>query len=148
MKRSAPALLFMLSVLTLLIAGCTISTYDKLPDNVPKGYVEFYGEKGETELPDGGTWLLHKYENGKKIDVTGAIWDGNTKRRVAVRPGMHTFIVRLGNAAIKVKIDVIEGMIIPVRVIIDLKGTENRYRTTTHKFNLSLRVKNATPFVK
>ncbi len=137
-------LLYTLPSIFFLIPGCAVSTYDKLPDNVPRGYVEFYGE-GVTEI-DEGTWGVYKYEDGKEIDVTGILWDGNTRRRIAERPGIHTFIVKFGTANQEVTVDVVEGMIVPVNVHIDLESTKYRYKEKIYNFNMTVSVENAIPY--
>lgn len=132
MKRfSSVALLFMMALITSFIAGCAgfqtdVRTFDKLPANTPKGYVEFYNDESQDaiELNNNipGTWTVYQNEDGIATEIEGMVWDWRTRRRIAVRPGRHTFIVKLASAVPKVTVDVIEGMIIPVRVIIDLWG--------------------------
>jgi len=56
MKRfPAVVLLFVMALITSLIAGCAgfqtdVRTFDKLPDNTPKGYVEFYSEESKEAI--------------------------------------------------------------------------------------------------
>lgn len=149
-QKPAVVLLCVMSLITSLIVGCATLTYDKLPDNVPKGYVEFYS-KGVTGL---GTlvWYVCKYENGKEREITGSVWSGEQRRRIAERPGTHTFIVKFGTAANKITVEVIEGMIIPVRVIIKPgtveHGLEHGLQRVTYHFNMDLSVERPAPFVK
>ena len=141
----------MMSLITFSIVGCAVLSYDRLSDNVPKGYVEFYSE-GVTGL-GGRVWTVHKNENGKEEQITGSVAYGGQRRRIAERPGSHTFIVKLGTAAEKVTIKVIEGMIIPVRVIINPISVKDGFPQSGGyyyhaQFNMGLRVENATPFGK
>ena len=154
MKRlQAVALLFMMALITLLITGCAgfqtdVRTFDNLPDNSPKGYVEFYSEESEDaiELHKNitGSWGVYQYEDGIATEIEGMVWSWRTRRRIAVRPGRHTFIVKLASAVPKVTIEVIEGMIIPVKVKIELGDTTYR----AYHFNMELNVEDATPFGK
>lgn len=132
MKRfPAVALLFMMALITLIIAGCVafqkdLSTFNTLPDNAPKGYVEFYSDESEDAIKLfndlAGSYFIYQYEDGVATEIKGLVWDWRTRRRIAVRPGRHTFIVTLKSAEQKVTVDVDEGMLLPVRVIIDLWG--------------------------
>ncbi len=141
------SILFIMFIIILLFTGCAMSVHDKLPSGVSKGYVEFYGE-GVTEIDNYATWYITKYENGRETKYDIVIWDGNTKRRIAERPGMHTFIVRMGSAAHKVSVEILEGMIVPVKVVIKEGKTEYSYKRKTYYFDLSSSVEKAIPFVK
>ena len=135
MKRfPAVALLFMTALITLLITGCAgfqrdLRTFDTLPDNAPKGYVEFYTDESVDAIQlfedgfAGGTYFIYQYKDGVATEIKGAVWDWRTRRRIAVRPGKHTFLLRLGwTVELKVTVDVNEGILIPVKVMIDLWG--------------------------
>lgn len=159
MKRiPAVALLFMMVLITSLIAGCAafqadVRTFDTLPDNIPKGYVEFYSDESEDAIKlnkniGGGTWTVYQYEDGIGKEIEGMVWDWRTKRRIAVRPGRHTFMVKFGSANPKVTVEVNEGMLIPVRVIIDLEGTTYSYKEITYNFDMELSIEDAIPFRK
>ena len=136
--------------LTLTLAGCAALTYDRIPDNAPKGYAEFYSA-GITGLGS-RVWVVCKPENGKLTKITGSVWYGKQRRRIAERPGMHTFVVKFGSATEEVTVKVIEGMITPVRVIIipgtaDTKWVSGKKHTTYH-FSMFLNVETPTRFVK
>jgi len=139
MKRfPAVALLFMMTLITSIIGGCAafqkdLSTFDTLPDNTPKGYVEFYCDDSRDSIQLfndlAGTYFIFQYEDGVATEIKGMVWDWRTRRRIAVRPGKHTFFVKLRSAEPKVTVDVNEGMLLPVRVIIDLwGGTVAKYK--------------------
>ncbi|MDP2647281.1 MAG: hypothetical protein Q8P24_20300 [Desulfobacterales bacterium] len=167
MKRNpVVALLFMMFLITLFFVGCSgIANryiYDQLPDNIPKGYVEFYEDANTFR------WEVWKYQNGtygkfEKLD--NILWrnEGTSladrltrqgqRRMIAERPGLHLFQVRLGLAVKEVKVEVIEGMIIPVSVVIDdikALGTTSSFNreVTEYSFNMFLSIKKHTPFVK
>jgi len=148
----------MMALITSFIVGCAgfqsdVRTFDTLPDNIPKGYVEFYSDESEdvVELSKnigGGTWSVYQYEDGIRKEIEGMVWDWRTKRRIAVRPGRHTFMVGFGSADPKVTVEVNKDMLLPVRVIIDLGGKRYRYQETTYYFDMELRVEDAIPFGK
>jgi hypothetical protein len=135
----------------LLFVGCatTIKIYDELPDNVPKGYVEFYNE--DKKGASGFLWDVWKYQNGKFENITTYFlrpgirlesWEGGQRRRIAERPGLHLFQLRIGSAVKEVEVEVIERMITPVRIIITNLGQYGG----TYSFNMSLRVEKHTPY--
>lgn len=153
---SVPSL-FMMSLITLLITGCAafktdLRIFDDLPENDPKGYVEFYAEENEAAIElhkkFPGTFYVFKYEDETETEIKGMVWSWRTRRRVAVRPGMHTFILKYGSAARKVTVEVVEGMIIPVRVIFHIGKEEYSYKMFTQHFNMDLNVEKATRYAK
>ncbi len=153
----AVTFLFLMALITLLITGCAgfqtdVREYNNLPDNAPKGYVEFYSEESKDAIElnknIAGTWSVHQYEDGIATEIEGMVWDWRTRRRIAVRPGKHTFAVKLASAEPKITVDAIEGMIIPVRVIIELGDTTYGYKKIIYNFNMTLSAEGATPFVE
>ena len=145
----------MIALITLLITGCAgfqtdVRTFDKLPDNTPKGYVEFYSDESEDAIElnknIGGTWTVFQYdEDGVGTEIEGMVWDWRTRRRIVVRPGEHTFAVKFGlGPTPQVTVEVGEGMIVPVRVII----ASYAYKERAYHFNMSLSVEDAIPYVK
>jgi uncharacterized protein YqgV (UPF0045/DUF77 family) len=141
MKRNpAAALLFMIPLIALFFVGCaTVITYDQLPDNVPKGYVEFYSGSESK-------WGFREMEVWKGSRRIAEASGKGLKRRIARRPGMHTFQVRLGTAREEVKVKVIEGMITPVRVIIIPGRVEFSGIMRIDYFNMSLGVERPIPY--
>lgn len=135
----------MLLLMAASVFSCKIATHDDLPPNVPKGYVEFYSE-GVFELDGFATWYVCKLLDGEEKRYDLVIWDGNTKRRIAERPGMHTFMVKMGSAAQKVTVEIKDGMIQPVRVILKEGETKHAYKSKTIYFDMSLSVEEAVPF--
>ncbi len=132
MKRfPAVASLFMMALITSIMAGCAtfqkdLLTYNTLPDNAPKGYVEFYSDESEDAIKLfndlAGSYFIYQYEDGVATEIEGLVWDWRTRCRIALRPGNHTFIVTLKSAKQKVTVNVNEGMLLPVGVIINLWG--------------------------
>ncbi len=127
----AVALFFMMALITSIIAGCVtfqkdLTTYNTLPDNAPKGYVEFYVDENEDGIKLfndlAGSYFIYQYEDGVATEIKGLVWDWRTRRRIVVSPGRQTFVVTLKSAKQKVTVNVNEGMLLPVGVKIDLWG--------------------------
>ena len=146
-------------VILLLAAGCaTTGMYDQLPDNVTKGYVDFYGEL--ILSVNNEPWSVFEFENGKEKRITPFHWIpwAPPKDRhviVAERSGLQNFVVKLGSGERLVKVEVIEGMIVPVKVVLTNircsgKSTYSggAVYTRTCDFDMSLEVGKPTPFVK
>jgi len=144
----------MIALIVLLITGCAgfqtdIRTFDELPDNAHRGYVEFYSDESKDAIElyknIGGTWTVFQYdEDGIGTEIEGMVWDWRTRRRIAVLPGQHTFAVKFGTGpAPQVTVEVDEGMIIPVRVII----ASYAYKERAYHFKMSLSIEDAIPFV-
>lgn len=114
----------LLSVYICVLVGCKTITYDRLPDNARKGYAEFYS-RGITGI-GAGTWGVSEDIGGTRSKLTGGVWSGTQRRRIALRPGRHTFVVGLGDAHASVALYLTEGKVKPVRVIIVLEPSWNR----------------------
>lgn len=128
--------------LVALLLGCATLTTDHLPSGVAKGYVEFY--KGDTT---GGyvqafTISIYELQEGKEIYMgkTG-IWTRATRRRIACRPGRHTFVAKLGNAAVRVQVEVKQDEITPVRITVSPGGVAYN----TYYFRMFLEPEKAVP---
>ncbi|MHC4170695.1 MAG: hypothetical protein ACYSWQ_27475 [Planctomycetota bacterium] len=120
-------LLCLLLLLPISLTGCAVSVDDRLPAGVPKGYVEFRFVDESSEV-----WISKIVEglgtdNERGIGSRFSVWNWETARRVAERPGKYTYRLtkmirrsttgKYGEAARKyVEVEVFEGMITPVRV--------------------------------
>jgi hypothetical protein len=127
-------------VIFYVIFGAGCATVDILPNDIPKGYVEFYAYKGETfgqQIPIvQGTYMLDEEEKRicdrnsilqrpahpvNRPDIcmwcSVALWTGGTRCKIAKSPGSHTFNF-LNNEGISVTVEVKEKMITPVRITV------------------------------
>jgi len=141
----------------ILIGGCTTTrTIDNLPSNNAKGFVAFYKYLGPKASRTAYGIKIYQLQDGKEIylfepgilDKRGTSWFKSIPRRirkVACRPGQHTFIVKLGTAAKKIKVDVIEGMITPVRIRITDISRKVLGKYVTTYFNLPVLVEAPVP---
>src|SRR5262245_11378476 len=93
------------------VLGCAVVDYDQVAGGASKGYVDFYpdgepgaGGIGAIPLP-ARPWQIWKQENGNLVRVTGILWSGSQRRRIADSPGRHTYIIKLGTA-----VEVKEGL--------------------------------------
>ena len=134
------------------VLGCAVVHYDQVPDGAPKGYVEFYpdgepGAGGIGAIPVPATpWQIWKQENGNLVRVSGILWSGSQRRRVAEPPGRHTYVIKLGTASQPVTVEVKEGLMTPVRVFIERKGTpEMQVIGWKHYFVMTVQVEKAVP---
>lgn len=133
---------------------CAGATYDNLPSGTPKGYVEFYPQ-GAAAL--GGvllqqkTWDVWKIGNGESRRVTGMLLYASQHRRIAERPGKYTYAVTLDQAVQKVTVEVKDGFVTPVRVVIEKLGSHFKWPTLTkgagvmYDFRLSVHVEKPIP---
>jgi hypothetical protein len=109
-----------LFILTLcLFAGCApITLIDHVSSGTPKGYVEFYLPKGGAAISRSSIYLI---VNGKDIyEGATSNWDvgvPKTGLRIAKSPGDYLFAVRVGGHRKKVLVQIIEGMVTPVRIV-------------------------------
>lgn len=146
-------------LIAMLFSGCAafntdLRIIDKLPDDAPKGYVEFYTEENEDavklhkEFP--GTFFIYKIEDSVEEEIKEMVWSWRTRRRIAVQPGLHTFRVKFASADIKIQVKAIEGMIVPVKFTYDLGESKYYYemgKGTMHKqyFNMVPSIEKAIP---
>ena len=149
-----------LFLFTILIAGCAafqtdLRTIDKLPDNVPKGYVDFYTEENEDAIQlhkeFQGTFFIYKLENGVEKEIKDMVWSWQTRRRIAVQPGLQTFRVKFASADIKIAVEAVEGMIVPVKFTYKLGESKYYYQVGTgmvHKqyFDMVPSIEKAIPY--
>jgi hypothetical protein len=145
MKRTpAFALFFLLSLVTLFCVGCAPRIYDKLPDNAPKGYVVFSpGGERYWETVAKEVWHVWKLEGENWVELI----EGNINPvRIAEQPGMHRFRVTLVKRSREVTVNIKEGYVTPVGIIISPKKTEYNPFAKTHHFQMSLKV--GEPFPK
>ncbi len=136
-------------VLLLLLGGCAVASYDNVPDGVPRGYVEFYPDgPGGIGGPfgDGIPWQIWREQGGKAEQVTGQMFFGSQKRRIADTPGKHVFQIRLGSGIERVLVEIREGMVTPVRVRIDRRGSESTFTGSRNIFSLVYFVEAPVPF--
>jgi len=122
-----------------------IFTIDRAPDNVPKGYVEFY-DKSPRHC--NYRWNVFKYENRKKIIMRVSLPNSEDRFRISARPGMHTFFVELGSASRAVTVKVIEGKITPVAVKIMFCDRSYELGKTTISFRMVVDIGKPMPFYK
>lgn len=141
---------FMLFLSALFLGGCAgfksdLRTIDNLPENAPKGYFEFYTVENEDAVKlhkeFRGTFFIYKIENGVEKEIKEMVWSWQTRRRVAVPPGRHTFRIKFASADMKISVTAIEKMIVPVRFTYTLGETKYYYqvgRGSVHKqyFNM------------
>ena len=136
-----------ITFLFLILTGCPpITIKDNIPDGIPKGFIEFYYLASEEHV---GIPEIYS------IDIKyGAIYEGRTSLndivqdkvgfRLAKRPGTYKFRVDLGTAKKEVNINVLEGMVIPVRIKFGnvQKGSKGA------SFNMNLIIEAAVPLLK
>ena len=143
-RFSSYDVLLMSICIVLFFNGCAVINYDLSPNNTPRGYIEFYNEN--ITHSNMNTWEVWKYEDPNEIKITGLLWSGEERRRISDRPGTHTFIVRIGSFSESVIVDIIEGMIIPVRVrMMRITASKDTYKTANH-FKMVLDVEKPIPF--
>jgi hypothetical protein len=111
---------FLILFVMLLFLGCSaIRIKDTVPKNSPKGFVEFY-------YPVDLEWVgasprIYMYENNKVIKFgylphRFTVFQYKLSFRISLSPGIHIFIVKLGNAQQEIKINIEEGKLIPIRI--------------------------------
>ncbi len=114
--------------------------YDYFPENVPKGYVEFYNSKdGDSELCQ--IWFVRKYDNGFEID---------RPRKFTEMTSIHTYVVHLGQESEKITLEVFEGKVTPVEVTIITLNKKYHFwgRKTTFQHEIRLNVESSIPYKK
>lgn len=148
--------LLLISLVATIVSGCVgLSTdllvYDKIPENMPKGYVEFFTEENEDaveinkEFP--GSYFLYLTENGIEKEVEGMVWSWRTKRRVAVNPGQNTFRIKYASVDTKITVEARENMITPVRIVFKRLGESYRvHDEIKQKFNMDIKVEKANNY--
>jgi len=153
--------------LAFLFGGCSgeVLLIDRLPPNLPKGYVEFYEfyPEGGTEAPPKPTvYQLAKASevqegrtthNGMYSFIKGFVIYSNL--RIAAAPGSHTFVVEKGSGDLRTEVPVVERMVTPVRIVItdvtvDRDYMYNKYgeeigTTTTYRFKMHSEVGQPSP---
>ena len=124
-----------------------ILTYDPLAPSLSKGYVEFSSPADQSGVSY-YTYSIHEQKNGQEVDAFPLqIWSGEQKRRIAEPPGTHTFVVKLGNVSEALTVEVLEGMITPVAVIVtDVAQGATIGATTTYGFRLVTAVSSPVPY--
>jgi len=162
--------LLIVVVVILLAFGCSLVTIvkDDLPPGVPKGYVEFYRSREDSQKLQQGNVAPLVYSVDKTTEKTdwekeeGKVLFANAFKsrgtlRIAKMPGVHRFRVELGDVDRGIQVNVPEGMVVPVRIIIsDISSevtTSPSYRgtysmTTTTRFKMSITVEEPVPFIK
>lgn len=128
-----------LLVLSALVTGCASLFYDSnIPDGTPKGYVEFYGV-GPHRIGD-TTWSVYKAVGGKNKIVTSNknFIDQGRKRKIAERPGLHTYLISLGSSQKLISVEVVEGMVRPIRITLDAGSQKSEYNTITYQFTMTV----------
>jgi hypothetical protein len=140
----------------LIITGCaSIKVIDTFPSGTPKGYIEFYYIKSETEIPPSGTRIYGIVNNQEIYEGRTSFGDltkGKIGLRLAKRPGTYTFLIHSFEGKtpvpISVPVQIEEGMITPVKIIIpDFEKTKKGY-TTTYTFNMHLFPGKAVPIAE
>ncbi len=154
-----PLHLSLFFLFTILITGCSafntdLLIIDKIPKNAPKGYIDFYTEKNEDAIElhkkFRGTFFISILENGMEKEIKDMVWSWETRRRIAVKPGMQTFRIKYASADMKITVKAIEGMIVPVKFTYVLGESKYYYqlgRGTMHKqyFNMIPSIEKAVP---
>lgn len=122
--------------LQLLIAGCA-TVIDTLPPGTPKGYVEFYYSKdsatfylqiGRHESFEDKGGIIHDFPCAPKGYLSS--WDH--RLRIAETPGFHDYCI-VQKVYQPIKVEVIEGMITPVRIHIQVVGSTKELTGVSNK---------------
>jgi hypothetical protein len=129
-----------------LLTGCTLTT-DRLPGNIPKGYVLFRHDESRN---DRDKIDICQLQDGKEVHM-GSIGMWNDRRRVACEPGQHTFVIRLrygpivsrSSVAERVQVEVKQGRTTPVSISLVLVGTKQPYGPWTYRYIISFNVEEA-----
>lgn len=131
-----------------ICTGCKVVTFDRMPAGAPKGYAEFYsvGIHGVGLM----TWGVCEQIDGQDKKVSGEIWSGSQRRRIATSPGVHTFTVKLNPEYARTTIKVPENMIVPVRVYIEPECNKDGiyYSDYFGRFTMRLEPEQPVPFLK
>lgn len=111
-----------LSAAALLCCGCGTVTTDRLSRDTPRGYVEFQNVTQDLEgrSIEGGVGPVKVYELVRgKLRSVGEYGYWSKRRRVALEPGSHSFVLRpaAGTGQIATKVEVYKDMLTPVKVI-------------------------------
>lgn len=113
-------------VFVFLCSGCSVApktfTTDNLPPDAVKSYAEFYAEGGKTlgyQIP---IYLVKRQIREIQMGTVG-MRVGSDRRRIAVEPGMHTFVARLGKAEETIEIETFKDMVTPVKITINELGS-------------------------
>jgi hypothetical protein len=121
---------------------------DRLPWNTPKGYAEFY-ELVDQGSPNNRTVLPAEiYRIDGKDEKVGDL--SYFPLRVAATPGMHEFAVKIGNTSESVSVNIENGMVTPVKILlINLQTTITPVNSVTNvvrcTFTLSLEPQSCVP---
>ena len=134
-----------------LVGGCGIPLTDNVPPGVPKGYIEFYQAENK-KFP--AAVKICQVSNGQEQFI-GSLGGSVPKRRVAARPGLHTFTVECGTLKETIKAEVFDGKITPVGILITVIGVTQsgglvpgERITTTYFFEADFTVESPIPFYK
>lgn len=139
--------------------GCSVLKVDRLPQNVPKGYVEFNRTNPQKSWEINGTQtFIYELKEGKKVFM-GELGKGSRKinLRIACSPGNHTFIIHYTLPGItkigkieddEVAVSIKENYIVLVNVIMTayVHSTDVTRQSIVKKFsfNSDIRVEEAT----
>lgn len=125
--------------LSTLTTGCSSLFYSSnLPDDAPRGYVEFYAD-GPHRIGD-KTWVISKAVGGKTkvVNSNNGFIDQGRKRRITESPGIHTYQVSLGNAKHSITTSVADGMVRPIKITLYPGFNKHESIRVTHYFTMSV----------
>ena len=113
----------------------SLGIHDNYPDNVPKGFVEFYGGGIQRNLI-AGIEIYEKNNNNKEKFLADhkyvrSRWTGmsNTlphRLRIAIPPGLHILVLKLGTASEQINVRVEDKMITFVHVDYTTVGSDDK----------------------
>jgi hypothetical protein len=152
-------------VLLILVSCAPIRKFDRVPEGVPKGYVEFYYLKSEGNI--GFSFPVYITAHPTRdtpaegwISSSRWIFGNKIGLRLSESPGRYTFYVGASEFSQPISVSIKEGMVIPVRMVFTniSKDVQTRYgvssniiHTTTiskYKFNIYLYPENPVPIVE
>jgi len=141
--RSIPFFVVWTSLLLFLNGCATIPVSDNISIPASKGCVEFFNDK-DNRGNLGMVWYVNKYEEGIEIETESySSWSGTHRpRRFFENPGNYIFVLHFGSYSEKVKVEIFEGMVTPVRVTILSEYAAHSFwtRETTFKWEVRLDV--------
>jgi hypothetical protein len=151
--HSKTYLIFLCALCSFVLLACAaaIPTVDRLPSGVTKGYVEFYQGATSGKEAQASAIAIYQMQEEKEIYM-GQVgsWSPTNRVRIACRPGQHTFVAKLGNAAERIQVEVKQDMLTPVRIIVTVVPSPNLgpmrgTGTLSDHFRMSLYAELATP---
>ncbi len=148
------------------LTGCwdsmmQIRTYDRVPKNEPKGYIDFYnkGANYVQRWQDWRTvpprWFFKKYVDGELTKITSFLREGNGQPyvyRFADHPGNHAYHLKVGTGEWRIPVEVVEGMITPVQIeFVKTAVSHSSFITSlnviTSHFEINIEVEKPTPYL-